>query len=338
MQRMIWAALSAFVITLVIGPAVIKLLARLKLGQQVYALAPETHSKKQGTPTMAGLMFAALSILFAFLFRSGAFSPLTDVTLAIALFAMLNLEIGFADDYLKIHRKKNQGGLTEMQKTVAQVLVAAAFSAYCAFNAYIGTIIRLPFTQAEYNLRWAYIPLMTFLIYCMLNAANFLDGLDGLLGSVSTVIFASFGIIALLFAGQVRASTYQAQIVNIATYCAAMTGALMGYLRYNLHPAQMMMGDTGSMYIGAVFVAVGMALRVQIWIPFAGVMMVVSLLSTTIQRVYYKATGGKRVFMNSPYHHHLEMMGMSETRIVSMYVLVTVLFCLLCFLALPIAV
>jgi phospho-N-acetylmuramoyl-pentapeptide-transferase len=333
---MIWAALTAFIITLVIGPTVIKLLMKLKVGQQIYGKAPEGHKAKQGTPTMAGLMFAVIAILFAFLFRDRSFSFYTDISLAIAVFSVLNLALGFADDFLKIRRKKNQGGLSEMQKTIPQVVISLAFSAYCAYSPYIGTSIMLPFTTNELNLGWAYIPIMAFVIYCVLNGANFLDGLDGLLGSVSLVIFASFGIIALMFAGTIGAGVNQSQLVNIATLCAAMAGALMGYLRYNLHPAQMMMGDTGSMFVGAMFVGVGMALRLPIWLPFAGVMMLVSLLSTTIQRVYYKATHGKRIFKNSPYHHHLEMMGMSETRIVSMYVLVTVLFCMLCFLALPI--
>ncbi|MDR2505344.1 MAG: phospho-N-acetylmuramoyl-pentapeptide-transferase [Oscillospiraceae bacterium] len=338
MQRMIWSALAAFAVTLVIGPTVIKLLMRLKVGQQIYGLAPEAHKSKQGTPTMGGLMIAFIAILFAFLFRSHTVPIIFDIPFAICVFALLNLALGFADDFLKVRRKKNQGGLTEMQKTVPQVIIAVAFAAYCAFSPYIGTMIMLPFTSNELNLGLAYIPIMAFVVYCVLNAANFLDGLDGLLGSVSLVIFAAFGIIALIFASQIGAGANQTQLVNTATLCAATAGALMGYLRYNLHPAQMMMGDTGSMFIGAVFVGVGMTMRIPIWLPFAGVMMLVSLLSTTIQRVYYKATHGKRVFKNSPYHHHLEMMGMSETRIVSMYVLVTVLFCLLCFLGLPITI
>jgi phospho-N-acetylmuramoyl-pentapeptide-transferase len=332
---MIWAALTAFAASLVMGPTVIKLLTRLKIGQQVYGKAPEGHLAKQGTPTMGGLMFAALSLALAFAFRTGAFELKSDIPLAIALFSLLNLAIGFADDFLKIRRQRNQGGLTEAQKTIAQFIIALAFSAYCYFHNDIGSSIIIPFTVRTADLSYAYIPVMAFVIFCTLNAANFLDGLDGLLGSVSTCVFATFGIIALMFAGQIGASESQAQIINIATMCAAITGAMMGYLRYNLHPAQMMMGDTGSMFIGGAFVAIGMALRIPLWIPLAGAMMVVSLLSTFIQRMYYKATHGKRIFKNSPYHHHLEMMGMAETRIVSMYVLITILFCLLCFLALP---
>ena len=338
MQRMLWAALTAFAVSLIIGPTVIKLLTKLKIGQQVYSKAPETHKAKQGMPTMGGLMFAIISVALAFTFRTGSFQWKSDIPAAIALFAILNLAMGFADDFLKIRRKANQGGLSEKQKTIGQIIVAAAFSWYCWRHPDIGSSIRLPFITTEFNLSWAYIPVMTFVIYCTLNAANLLDGLDGLLASVSICMFATFGIFALMFAGQMGASQTQAQTINIATMCAALTGAMMGYLRYNAYPAQMMMGDTGSMYIGAVFVAVGMAIRVPLWIPFAGVMMVVSLVSTFAQRMYFKATHGKRIFKNSPYHHHLEMMGMAESRIVSMYVLITVLFCMLCFLALPLKV
>ncbi|GHU68212.1 phospho-N-acetylmuramoyl-pentapeptide-transferase [Clostridia bacterium] len=336
MQRMLWAVLGGFIISLIIGPTMIKLLRRLKVGQQVYAGAPEEHMKKQGTPTMGGLMFAAVSLAVAFVARVGSFDWKSDVPLAIAVFALLNLALGFADDFLKIRRQRNQGGLKEMQKTIPQLIIALAFAAYCYFHPLIGSSIRLPFTVREWDLGYWYIPVMAFVIYCTLNAANFLDGLDGLLGSVGLCDFAVFGVIGLLLAATVGVSDTQNMWLNVAILCAGMAGALMGYLRYNLHPASMMMGDTGSMYVGAVFVGAAMALRLPLWVPVAGVMMVVSLLSTTVQRYYFKATHGKRLFLNSPFHHHLEKKGMSETRIVSMYVLVTILASLLCFLMLPI--
>ncbi|GHU71229.1 phospho-N-acetylmuramoyl-pentapeptide-transferase [Clostridia bacterium] len=335
MQRMLWAVLGGFAITLIIGPTFIKLLRKLKVGQQVYDGAPAAHQKKQGTPTMGGLMIALVSIAMTFVARVGSFEWKSDVPLAIAAFALLNLGMGFADDFLKIRRKANHGGLSEMQKTIPQILFALAFSAYCYQHPLIGSSVRLPFTAREWDMGYWYIPIMAFVIYCTLNAANFLDGLDGLLGSVSLCDFAAVGIIALLLAGTIGISQLQYMTLNVAILCAAMAGALMGYLRYNLHPASMLMGDTGSMYIGAVFVGAAMALRIPLWVPVAGGMMVVSLISTTAQRVYFKATHGKRIFLNSPYHHHLEMKGMGETRIVSMYVLVTLILCLLCFLMLP---
>jgi phospho-N-acetylmuramoyl-pentapeptide-transferase len=332
---MLWAALGGFVISLIIGPTMIKLLRRLKVGQQVYEGAPEEHMKKQGTPTMGGLMIAAVSLAAAFAARAGAPEWKSDAPLAVAAFALLNMGLGFADDFLKIRRKKNQGGLKELQKTIPQLAIAAGFAAYCYWHPLIGSSVRLPFTAREWDMGYWYIPAMAFVIYCVLNGSNLLDGLDGLLGSVSLCDFAVFGIIALILAGGVGVSESQYMLLDVGILCAGMAGALMGYLRYNLHPASLMMGDTGSMYIGAVFVGAAMVLRLPLWIPAAGLMMAVSLLSTTAQRYYYKATRGKRLFLNSPFHHHLEKKGMSETRIVSMYVLVTVLMCLVCFLMLP---
>jgi phospho-N-acetylmuramoyl-pentapeptide-transferase len=338
---MLWAILGGFVITLIIGPTMIKLLMRLKVGQQIYEGAPSEHMKKQGTPTMGGLMIAAVSLAVTFAARVGAggsygsYDWKSDALIAVAVFALLNMALGFADDFLKIRRRRNQGGLKELQKTIPQVVVALGFSAYCYFHPLIGSSIRLPFTVREWDLGYWYIPIMAFAIYCTLNAANFLDGLDGLLGSVGLCDFAAFGVMALILAGTVGASDRQDMWLNVAILCAGMAGALMGYLRYNLHPASLMMGDTGSMYIGAVFVGAAMTLRLPLWIPVAGLMMVVSLLSTTIQRYYFKATHGKRLFLNSPFHHHLEKKGMGEERIVSMYVLITILMCLLCFLMLP---
>jgi phospho-N-acetylmuramoyl-pentapeptide-transferase len=332
---MLWAVLGGFAITLIIGPTMIKLLRRLKVGQQVYEGAPEEHMKKQGTPTMGGLMIALVSLAAAFAARVGSPDWKSDAMLAIAAFALLNLAVGFADDFLKIRRRKNQGGLKEWQKTVPQLIIALGFAAYCYAHPLIGSAVRLPFTANEWDMGIWYIPAMAFVIYCTLNGANFLDGLDGLLGSTSLCDFAAFALIALLFAGTAGASDRQYMWLDVGILCAGMAGAVMGFLRYNLHPASLMMGDAGSMYIGAAFVGAAMALRMPIWIPVAGLMMAVSLLSTTVQRYYYKATHGKRLFLNSPLHHHLEKKGMSETRIVSMYVLITLLMCLLCFLMLP---
>ncbi|HML49057.1 MAG TPA: phospho-N-acetylmuramoyl-pentapeptide-transferase [Clostridia bacterium] len=335
MHRMLWAVLIGFAATLLVGPAMIRLLRRLKLGQQVYELAPKSHQSKQGVPTMAGLMFAGVSILVAFVLRVGAFDYQSDFMLVLAAFSLLNLLIGFVDDMLKIRRKKNQGGLRERSKVVAQILISLAFSLYCYFHPQVGSSIVVPFFNVEWDLGIYYMPVMMFAIICTTNASNLLDGLDGLLGGVSLSVMATMGLFALFFAGMLSVGAQQDNLLNLAIFCTALVGSLMGYLRYNMSPAQMLMGDTGSMYIGAVFVGAAMLLRLPLLIPIAGFMMVWSLLSTFIQRMYFKATHGKRIFKNSPYHHHLEMSGTPETRIVSMYALITILLCLLCFLAVP---
>ena len=336
MHRMLWAVLIGFAVTLLVGPAMIRLLRRLKLGQQVYELAPKSHQSKQGVPTMAGLMFAGVSILVAFALRVGKWDMHSDFMLILAAFSLLNLLIGFADDKLKIRRKKNQGGLREREKIIAQLLISFGFSLYCYLHPQVGSAIVVPFFNVEWDLGILYVPVMMFVIICTTNASNLLDGLDGLLGGVSISVMATLGLYALFFAGMLSVGPQQDNLLNLAILCAALVGGLMGYLRYNMSPAQMLMGDTGSMYIGGIFVGAAMLLRLPLLIPVAGFMMVWSLLSTFLQRMYYKATHGKRIFKNSPYHHHLEMSGMPETRIVSMYVLITVLLCLLCFLAVPV--
>lgn len=328
MQRMVWAVLAAFVAAILAGPWLIRELRKLKVGQNVYELAPEEHKKKQGTPTMGGLLFAAVSLVIAFCFRTGEWNIATDMPFALAIFALLNLALGFADDFAKLRHKKNQG-LTEKQKLACQILIAAAFSVYCYFHPQVGSSIYVPFVGVEWNLGWFYIPAMMFVIVCTTNGSNLLDGLDGLCGSVSSVIMATFAVFCLLLASAFGAGYEQSNMLNLGVFAAAACGALLGYLRFNLHPAQVMMGDTGSMYLGGLVVGGAMLMRLPLIIPLAAGAMAASLLSVFMQRMYFKLTHGKRIFKMSPLHHHFELCGVPETRIVSMYAIVTVLLCLL---------
>lgn len=323
--RAIWAALIAVAVSVVAGPFFIQMLRRLKIGQNVYELAPEEHQKKQGTPTMAGLLFAAISVIVAFILRRGPFSLATDLLLIVSVFALLNLVIGFLDDYTKLRGKNNQG-LSERQKLVGQCLLALLFSLYCYFHPQIGSTIIVPFIGREWNLGWLYIPIMTFVIICTTNGSNLLDGLDGLLGSVSAVIMAFFAVVLLAVLPQ------DANLTNVGVLCAAMVGALLGYLRFNVHPARMMMGDTGSMFLGGLVVAVAMVSRLPLLIPIAAGAYAASLLSVFLQRWYFRLTGGKRIFRMSPLHHHFELGGTPETKIVALYTIVTVVLCLVALL------
>lgn len=331
MQRMVWAVLLSFAAALAMGPFAIKALHRLKFGQTIYELVPESHQRKQGTPTMGGILFFVVTVVVAFALRVGSFTIKTDFMLALVIFAMLNMMIGFLDDFGKIRTKKNQGGLSERQKLISQFIVAAAFSAYCYMHPDVGTSIYVPFLGIEWELGWVYIPVMIFVIICTANGANLLDGLDGLLASVTTVITAFFAIVALLFAAALS-GVKQDDLLNIGILCAAACGALLGYLRFNLHPAQIMMGDTGSMFLGGLVIGVAMLLRLPLLIPIVAGAYAASLLSVFMQRMYFKATHGKRIFKMSPLHHHFELNGVPETRIVSMYAIVTVLLCLFAFL------
>lgn len=330
MQRMVWAVLIAFAAVLAAGPWAIRELRKLKFGQNVYELAPESHRQKQGTPTMGGLLFALVTVVVALALRVGAFQPMSDMALAALLFAALNLLLGFLDDMAKIRAKKNQG-LSERQKLIGQIVLAAAFSAYCYLHPEIGSAVYVPFLDMEWEMGWLYIPAMMFVIVCTTNGANLLDGLDGLCAGVTTVMSATFAIIALLLAGTLTASA-QENCLNLALVCAACCGALLGYLRFNLHPAQVIMGDTGSMFLGGLMAAVAIMLRLPLLIPIAGGAYAVSLLSVFLQRIYFKATHGKRIFKMSPLHHHFELCGVPETRIVSMYAIATVVLCLIALL------
>lgn len=331
MQRMVWAVLLSFAAVLALGPFSIRILRRLKFGQNVYELAPESHQLKQGTPTMGGLVFFAVTVIVSFALRVGEFNVKTDGMLALIGFAILNMMIGFLDDFGKIRSKKNQGGLSERQKLVAQFITAAAFTAYCYLHPDVGSSLYVPFLGVEWDLGWVYIPSMIFVIICTANGSNLLDGLDGLLASVTTVITAFFAVVALLLAAAFSGGE-QDHFLNIGVTCATACGALLGYLRFNLHPAQVIMGDTGSMFLGGLVIGVAMLLRLPLLIPIVAGAYAVSLLSVFLQRMYFKATHGKRIFKMSPLHHHFELSGVPETRIVSMYAIATVLLCLLAFL------
>lgn len=320
MQRMMLTLLLAFAVGLLLSRLLLPLLQRLKFGQNVYELAPQTHQKKQGTLTMGGLIIAGASIVAA-LAMCRYDAPLREnMLLAVLLMALGNLCIGFADDMTKIRRGKN-GGLTPKQKMAAQALLAAAFSAYCYFHPQVGSSIRIPFTDAELDLGVLYIPLMMFVIVGTTNSANLLDGLDGLLSSVSMVDFATLAAIAGAYA-----------LGDLGVCCAALCGGCMAFLTCNAYPAKVFMGDTGSMFIGGAVVAAAMLLRQPLILVLIAFCMMISSLSDIIQISYFKATHGKRVFKMAPIHHHFELCGIHEAKIVMMYMVTTILLCVVALL------
>lgn len=323
MHRAIGAALAAFLIALVCGAALLPLLRKLKFGQPIYELGPKSHYSKQGTPTMGGLVFALSAVLVTILLHRGTWHPATDITLAVILLCLGNMLIGGADDFLKIHFK-NSKGLSPKQKLIPQTLLALAFSIYCYWHPSIGSTIAIPFLGREWSMGWLYIPFATLVVVSTANSANLLDGLDGLLGTVATLDMLTFGVVVLatMLAGTDAAN-------NMAGFSFAVAGALLGFLFYNVHPARMFMGDTGSMFIGGAVAAMGLTTRNPLLIVIVCVCMWVSSVSVLIQRFYYRRTGGKRIFLSSPLHHHFELKGMAETTIVSMYGLATLALCLL---------
>ena len=243
MQRMMITLLIAFAVGIVLGKAMLPVLHKLKFGQNIYELAPEAHKKKQGTPTMGGLVIAGAAIVAALIMNDYSQPLWQNMLLAMLVMALGNLCIGFVDDMTKIRRGKN-GGLTPKQKMFFQTLLALAFSCYCYFHPQVGHVIQVPFFRVEWDLGIWYIPIMMFIIVGTTNSANLLDGLDGLLTSVSMVDFATLAVLC-----------GAASLGSLGVGCAAMCGACMAFLSRNAYPAQMFMGDTGSLFLGGAVAA-----------------------------------------------------------------------------------
>ena len=304
MQRMMITLLIAFAVGIVLGKLLLPLLHKLKFGQNIYELAPEAHKKKQGTPTMGGLVIAGAAIIASLIMNDYSQPLRQNMLLAMLLMALGNLCIGFADDMTKIRRGKN-GGLTPKQKMFFQTLLALAFSCYCYFHPQVGHVIKVPFLRVEWDLGIWYIPVMMFIIVGTTNSANLLDGLDGLLTSVSMVDFATLAVLC-----------GAASLGSLGVGCAAMCGACMAFLSRNAYPAQMFMGDTGSLFLGGAIAALAFAYDMPLILLLVGFVYLCETLSDIIQVAYFKATHGKRIFKMAPLHHHFEKKGWSETKVV----------------------
>jgi phospho-N-acetylmuramoyl-pentapeptide-transferase len=317
-------ALTAFTLMLLGMPSLIIYLKKLKFGQTIYTLGPQAHLSKQGTPNMGGLLMVATTLLAAVC--CALYEGIAARLLPLILLALGSTAIGFADDYIKDIKKRHEG-LKPMQKVIGQIITGIAFSLYCYIS--IGSRIRLPYITTELDLGLFYIPLMTLLIIFMTNSANLQDGVDGILSSVSIVGGIAFGAIALMIGGDKAPQLHRA----LALASVALVGACGGFLVFNRYPARIMMGDTGSMFIGGVFVGIAILLRLQLWLIPICFTMIVSSMSVIMQRIYFKITHGRRIFRMSPIHHHFELSGMSENQIVRMYVAATLVLSVLAVLA-----
>ena len=322
LQRLIWTILASFVMAIVFGPVVIPWLKRMKFGQTISDLGPESHKKKQGIPTMGGIIFAVPAVIASLAFAYN--DTRWDYMLICLVCALGAGAIGFVDDFIKVRLKRSLG-LTPKQKMIPLILVAVGVSVWAYLNPAIGPALKVPFTDWEWNLGWAYIPVMTFIIVGTVNSANLLDGLDGLLGGCALLDFATMALICVSMAGAMGGST---NLSNAAIFSGAMAGALLGFLRFNSHPARVFMGDIGSFFIGGALMGVMIVTRNALLLPIIALAMMVSALSDIIQISYFKLTHGKRVFRMAPLHHHFELGGMPETQIVAMYYIVTVILCL----------
>ncbi len=324
MQRLIWTIIAAFAMSLVFGPIIVPWLKKLKFGQTIYDLGPQSHKKKQGTPTMGGLIFAIPAIIasIAFAYNDSRFDFLLIVLVSALGFGL----IGFVDDFIKVKLHRSLG-LTPKQKLIPQIVIALGLSLWAYFHPLIGSSLTVPFLNVEWDLGWFYIPVMMFVLVGTVNSANLLDGLDGLCGGCSLFDFATMALIgvALAAANLDNASN----LLNVAIFSGAMAGALMGFLRYNSYPARVFMGDVGSFFIGGALMGTVLVTRLSLLLPIIALAMFVSSLSDIIQFAYFRATHGKRIFKMAPLHHHFELSGMPETKVVTMYYIVTVCLCLI---------
>ncbi|NMA85782.1 MAG: phospho-N-acetylmuramoyl-pentapeptide-transferase [Tissierellia bacterium] len=308
--------LTSFIITLILGPIIIPMLRRLNIGQNVRTDGPETHLAKSGTPTMGGIMM--LVALFITTITSGMLNRDMYILLISTFgFGM----IGFIDDYLKTVNKRSLG-LKAYQKLIGQIILAVILALYQSNTSMLGTKIIIPFLNNRYlDLGMFYVPFIAFVVVGTVNSVNLTDGLDGLASGVTLIVLSFFGLVALNWG-----------FGSISVFSAALTGVCLGFLIYNAYPAKVFMGDTGSMALGGAVAAVAILLNLPLIIPIAGGIYFLEALSVIIQVTSYKLTG-KRVFLMSPLHHHFELGGMPETRVVAMFMIATAPLCLIGLLA-----
>ena len=322
MQRLIWAVIVSFLIALALGPFVIPWLKRMKFGQTINELGPKSHQVKQGVPTMGGVIFAIPMIVVPLLF---SFEESRWDFLPMAMICMVGFGlIGFVDDFIKIRMKRSLG-LTAMQKIVPQVILSLALSFWAYFNPAIGSKLIIPFFGGEWDLGWWYVPVMTFIMVGVVNSANLLDGLDGLLGGCALIDFITMALICMLLG---VSGVQDGNMRNLMIFSGAAAGAILGFLRYNSHPANVFMGDVGSFFIGGALMGICLLTRLSLLLPIVALAMMMSSISDIIQIGYFKMTHGKRVFRMAPLHHHFELGGMPETKIVAMYMIATAVLCL----------
>jgi len=308
MQQLIYPAALAFLVALALGPLLIPVLRRLKFGQSIRADGPQRHKAKAGTPTMGGLMILAALAVSALLFAGR--SP--DVWLALFVTFGHGL-IGFADDYIKVVLKRNLG-LRAREKLLGQIVMAAALAFIATAYFGRGTALWIPLLDITPDLGPLYYVLIFFVLVGTTNAVNLTDGLDGLAAGTTVIAAAAYAAIALSLGRQ-----------PLAAFCLALAGAALGFLCYNAHPAKIFMGDTGSLALGGALAAVAVLTRTELLLVVVGGVFVLEALSVIIQVISFQTTG-RRVFRMSPIHHHFELSGWPETKVVAVFWLAGVVF------------
>ena len=309
--------LISFAISLVLGPVVIPFLRKLKMKQTERVEGVQSHLKKAGTPTMGGIMIL-ISVIVTSLFYVKDYPKIIPVLFLTVAFGL----IGFLDDYLKVVLKRSDG-LMPMQKMALQIVVTAIFAFYLVKVADIPLTMLVPFSSGYYlDLGWVAVPVMFVAVIGTVNGTNFTDGLDGLASSVTVLVATFFTVVAVGTESGIEPIT------------CAVVGALLGFLLFNVYPASVFMGDTGSLALGGFVAGTAYMLQMPLFILIVGLIYLIEVLSVIMQVSYFKITHGKRIFKMAPIHHHFELCGWSETRVVAVFSVVTALLCLIGLLAL----
>ena len=309
--------LISFAISVVLGPVIIPFLRRLKMGQTERTEGVQSHLKKAGTPTMGGVIFLIATAITA-LFYVGDYPKIIPV-----LFLTLGFGIiGFLDDYLKVVLKRSDG-LLPWQKFLLQVVLTAIFVFYIVKYTDISLTMRIPFWSGHFlNLGWLAVPVLFFAVIGTVNGVNFTDGLDGLAPSVPLIVAVLFTVVSIGMKSGIEPIT------------GAVVGGLMGFLLFNVYPAKVFMGDTGSLALGGFVAGTAYVMQMPLFILIVGLIYLIEVLSVIIQVTYFKATHGKRIFKMAPIHHHFELCGWSETRVVAVFSVITAVMCMVALLAL----
>lgn len=308
--------LISFALSVIMGPLIIPVLRRLKMGQTERTDGVQSHLKKAGTPTMGGVIIL-LSVVITSVFYIKDYPkiiPILFVTLGFGL-------IGFLDDYLKVVLKRSDG-LLPMQKMAGQIIVTGIFAFYLIKFTDVDLTLLVPFSGGYYwNIGWLAVPLLFVAVIGTVNGVNFTDGLDGLASSVTIMVATFFSVVALGTKSGIEPIT------------CAVVGALMGFLLFNVYPARVFMGDTGSLALGGFVAGTAYMLQMPLFIIIVGMIYLIEVASVIIQVTYFKKTGGKRFFKMAPIHHHFELCGWSETRIVAVFSIITAILCMIALLA-----
>ena len=317
----ILAIIIAFAVSAILCPIVIPFLHKLKFGQQVRDDGPQAHLKKQGTPTMGGLVILT-SIIVTSLFYLRDYPKIIPILFVTVGFGI----IGFLDDYIKIVMKRSEG-LNPMQKLLGQFVITGIFCWYLITSNDVGTSMLIPFTGGFdhgyfLDLGWLFVPFLFFVTLGTDNGVNFTDGLDGLCTSVTILVATFMTVVAI------------GENTGISPITGAVVGSLLGFLLFNVYTAKVFMGDTGSLALGGFVASSAFMMQIPLFIAIVGLIYLVEVLSVIIQVTYFKKTGGKRIFKMAPIHHHFELCGWSETRVVAVFSIITAILCLIAYLGL----